>query len=38
MKCLALAHSRPQSELQHADWTARQFADVDLEIIRAAFA
>ena len=38
MKCLALAHSRPQAELQHADWVARQFADVDLEIIRAAFA
>jgi HAD superfamily hydrolase (TIGR01509 family) len=38
MKCLALAHSRPQAELQHADWVARQFADVDLETIRAAFA
>ena len=38
MKCLALAHSRPQAELQHADWVARHFADVDLEIIRAAFA
>jgi HAD superfamily hydrolase (TIGR01509 family) len=38
MKCLALAHSRPQRELQHADWVAPQFADVDLEIIRAAFA
>jgi HAD superfamily hydrolase (TIGR01509 family) len=38
MKCLALAHSRPQAELQHADWVARQFADVDLQIIRAAFA
>jgi HAD superfamily hydrolase (TIGR01509 family) len=38
MKCLALAHSRPQSELQHADWVARQFADVDFERIRAAFA
>ena len=38
MKCLALAHSRPQAELQHADWVAQQFADVDLEIIRAAFA
>ena len=38
MKCLALAHSRPQAELQHADWAARQFADVDLEIIRAGFA
>jgi HAD superfamily hydrolase (TIGR01509 family) len=38
MKCLALAHSRPQAELQQADWVARQFADVDLETIRAAFA
>jgi HAD superfamily hydrolase (TIGR01509 family) len=38
MKCLALAHSRPPSELQHADWVAPQFADVDLERIRAAFA
>jgi HAD superfamily hydrolase (TIGR01509 family) len=38
MKCLALAHSRPQAELQHADWVADQFADVDLEIIRAGFA
>ena len=36
MKCLALAHSCPPSELQHADWVARQFADVDLEIIRTA--
>ena len=38
MKCLALAHSRPPAELQHADWVAHQFADVDLQIIRAAFA
>jgi len=38
MKCLALAHSRPEAELQHADWIARQFADVDLEFIRANFA
>ncbi len=38
MKCLALAHSRPQAELQHAEWVAREFADVDLEIIRSAFA
>jgi HAD superfamily hydrolase (TIGR01509 family) len=37
MKCLALAQSRPPAELQHADWVVRQFADVDLEIIRAAF-
>jgi HAD superfamily hydrolase (TIGR01509 family) len=38
MKCLALAHSRPEAELQHADWVARQFADVDLEFICANFA
>jgi HAD superfamily hydrolase (TIGR01509 family) len=38
MKCLALAHSRPHAELQHADWVVHQFADVNLEIIRAAFA
>jgi HAD superfamily hydrolase (TIGR01509 family) len=38
MKCLALAHSRPQAELQHADWVANEFADVNLDIIRAAFA
>jgi HAD superfamily hydrolase (TIGR01509 family) len=38
MKCLALAHSRPEAELQHADWVTRQFADVDLEFIRANFA
>jgi len=38
MKCLALAHSRPPAELQHADWVAHQFAGVDLEIIRAGFA
>jgi len=38
MKCLGLAHSRPLDELQHADWVARQFADVDFETIRAGFA
>ena len=38
MKCLALTHSRPRAELLHADWVARQFAEVDLEIIRATFA
>jgi HAD superfamily hydrolase (TIGR01509 family) len=37
MKCLALAHSRHQTELQHADWVAPGFIDVDLEAIRAAF-
>jgi HAD superfamily hydrolase (TIGR01509 family) len=38
MKCLALAHSRPQADLQHAEWVAREFADVNLETIRSAFA
>jgi HAD superfamily hydrolase (TIGR01509 family) len=38
MKCLALAHSRPQAQLLHAEWVAREFADVNLEIIRSAFA
>jgi len=38
MKCLALTHSRPQAELLHADWVARQFADVNLESISASFA
>jgi beta-phosphoglucomutase len=37
LKCLALTHSRPPQELQHADWIARQFADVDLEKIRLDF-
>jgi HAD superfamily hydrolase (TIGR01509 family) len=37
MKCLALAHSRPLAELQHADRIANEFADVNLEAIRAAF-
>ena len=37
MKCLALAHSRPLEALQHADWACREFADVDLEKIQAAF-
>ena len=37
MKCLALAHSRPIEALRHADWACREFADVDLETIRAAF-
>jgi beta-phosphoglucomutase len=38
MKCLALAHSRPQAELQHADWVAHEFAGVNLERIRSSFA
>ena len=37
IRCLALAHSRPEAELQHADWVAHEFADVDLEIIRSGF-
>ncbi len=37
MKCLALAHSRHQADLQHADWVASGFSDVHLEAIRAAF-
>jgi len=34
LPCLALAHSRPGQELQHADWVVREFAQVDLEKIR----
>ena len=37
MKCLALAHSRVQAELRHAEWVAPGFAGVDLEVIRSAF-
>lgn len=37
MKCLALAHTRPLEALRGADWTARGFAEVDMERIRAAF-
>jgi HAD superfamily hydrolase (TIGR01509 family) len=37
MKCLALAHSRHQDDLQHADWVASGFAGVDLDAIRATF-
>ena len=37
MKCLALAHSRPTSELEHADWVYRDFAGIDLAAIAAAF-
>lgn len=38
MKCLALAHSRPLAELGQADWVASEFAGVDMEMIRSAFA
>lgn len=31
MKCLAVAHSRPLSELQHADWVFARLADADLQ-------
>lgn len=37
MKCLALAHSQPADELRHADWVAREFADVDLDLIEKEF-
>jgi len=37
MKCLALAHSRHRDDLQHADWVASRFSEVNLEAIRAAF-
>ena len=36
-KCLALAHSRPAAELQHADLIASEFAEVDMRDIRALF-
>ena len=37
MKCLALAHSLPLEELQHADWVCREFSEVDFEKICADF-
>jgi beta-phosphoglucomutase len=37
LKCLALTHSRPAAELQHADLIASEFADVDLRSVRALF-
>ena len=37
LKCLALSYSRPSEELRHADWVAHEFADVNLEEIRASF-
>ena len=36
-KCLALTHSRPAGELQHADWVVSEFADVDMRDIRETF-
>jgi HAD superfamily hydrolase (TIGR01509 family) len=37
MKCLALAHSRPPDELRHTQWVYREFNEVDLAVIAAAF-
>ena len=37
LKCLALVHSRPATELAHADWVAPSFAEVDMRAIRARF-
>ena len=36
-KCLALTHSRPAAELQHADFVASEFANVEMREIRALF-
>jgi beta-phosphoglucomutase len=36
-KCLALPHSRPPSELEHADMIVPGFADVDMRAIRDLF-
>lgn len=36
-KCLAIAHSRPASELQHADVVVPDFAHVDMREVRALF-
>jgi beta-phosphoglucomutase len=38
LKCLALVHSRPVVELQHADLIATDFADANMDHIRALFA
>jgi phosphoglycolate phosphatase/beta-phosphoglucomutase len=37
IKCLALTHSQPPEELQHADWVVREFAEVDLGRIQREF-
>jgi beta-phosphoglucomutase len=37
MKCLAIAHSRPLEELRHAEWVFREFNEIDLAGIAAAF-
>lgn len=36
-KCLAIAHSRPASELQHADLVAPDYAHLSLDALRALF-
>lgn len=36
-RCLALTHSRPANELQHADWIAAEFAEVRMADIDATF-
>jgi len=36
-KCLALAHTRPPGELEHADLVASEFANVDMRDIRDLF-
>jgi HAD superfamily hydrolase (TIGR01509 family) len=37
MKCLAIAHSRPPGELDHADFLVRGFAEVRMDDLRKAF-
>lgn len=37
MKCLALAHSRPQEDLRQADWLHRSFGDISMDQIAAGF-
>jgi sugar-phosphatase len=37
LKCLAITHSRPAQELQHADLVASDLPSVDLRDIRALF-
>jgi HAD superfamily hydrolase (TIGR01509 family) len=37
IRCLALAHSRPAAELDHADWVVRDFSEVSPDRIAAAF-
>lgn len=37
IRCLALCHSLPYEDLQQADWVCRDFAEVDLAVLQAAF-